>query len=263
MRCVYSHAMLAKELGEMPPEAPLGGWPKPALMVGRTTYCDGTIKMFQTLARHYDVPVYHVDLYPGVYHKNIEEYRKRFIEYQYEDLKNFAKFAQEVTGKKIDWDKLSEMVYMQEEIHRLWREVDLLRRTVPCPISNLDLWAVIAPGFWLPGKEETLVFFQDLLEEVENRVKAGVGVVPEEKYRLMWIELPPWHGLEMFDYFMSKGAVFVIESFWYSQFLIPTDKPDSITDPLLRIAYEVPTFSTKLISMPEGESLAWRTQFYL
>nr|HID59747.1 2-hydroxyacyl-CoA dehydratase [Desulfobacterales bacterium] len=263
MRCVYSHAMLAKELGEMPPEAPLGGWPKPTLMVERTTYCDGTYKVFQTLARHYDVPVYHVDLYPGVYHKNIEEYRKRLIQYQYEDLKNFAMFAEKVTGKRIDWDKLSEMVYRQEEIHRLWREVDLLRKTVPCPISNLDLWAVIAPGFWLPGKEETLVFFQNLLEEVKTRAKTGLGVVPEEKYRLMWIELPPWHGLEMFNYFMSKGAVFVIESFWYSQFLIPTDKPDNITDPLLRIAYEVPTFSTKLISMAEDEALAWRTQFYL
>jgi benzoyl-CoA reductase/2-hydroxyglutaryl-CoA dehydratase subunit BcrC/BadD/HgdB len=263
MRCVYGHAMLAKQMGKMPPEAPLGGWPKPALMVGRPTYCDGTIKVFQTLARHYDVPVYHCDMYPAVYHEDTEAYRERLIMYQYSELKDFADFAQRVTGRKVDWDKLSEMVYRQEEIHRLWREIDEMRKNIPCPISNLDLWAVIAPGFWLPGREETLKFFHDLHAEVSKRVADKAGVIPNEKYRLMWMELPPWHGLDMFEYFMQKEAVFAIESFWYSQFMIPVEKPDNVTDPLMRLAYEVPTFSSKLMKMAKGDAEAWRTQFYL
>ncbi len=263
MRCTYGHAFLAKELGKMPKEAPLGGWPKPTLMVERSAYCDGTYKIFQALSRYYDVPVYFIDQSPAIWHKNLEEYRQRLIEYQYNELKDFALFAQKVTGKKLDEKKLDKLVRTNEEIHRLWREVNNLRKNSPCPISNLDMWAVIAPGFWLPGKEETLEFFKELYEEVKSRVENGVGVIPDEKFRLMWIELPPWHGLDMFEYFLSKGAVFVIESFWYSQFMLPVEKPDTVTDPILRLAYEIPSYTCSAIEMAKDEALAWRSQFYL
>ena len=46
MRATYGHLLKAKELGKMPPEAPYGGWPKPVMMVGRSTWCDGTFKFF-------------------------------------------------------------------------------------------------------------------------------------------------------------------------------------------------------------------------
>jgi benzoyl-CoA reductase/2-hydroxyglutaryl-CoA dehydratase subunit BcrC/BadD/HgdB len=264
MRNMYGFALLSKEMGQIPPEAPLGGWPQPTLMVSRgASYCDGTVKVFQALARYCDVPVYNCDLGWATYHKDSNNYLERLIKYQYGELKDFVEFAQRVTGKKMDWDKLSAMVYRNEEILRVWREVNNLRKNRPCPISNLDFWAIIAPGFWLPGREETLKYFQDLHAEVKTRVENKMGVVPEEKFRLMWIELPPWHSLEMFEYFMQHGAVFVIESETYSTFLIPVEKPDHVTDPLMRLAYEVSSYSVRAMERAQSESLSWRTQRYL
>ena len=166
-------------------------------------------------------------------------------------------------GRKLDMDRLSEMVARNEEANRLWREVEIMRQTIPCPVPCVDFWAALAPGFWLSGFEEHLKYFQDLHVEVKYRVENKMGVVPEEKYRLMWLELPPWYGLDMFPYFESKGAVFVIESYTYHMFLIPIERPESITDPVLRLAWEFPVMSTSLMPEAEKESLSWRVQFYL
>lgn len=263
MRATYGHVLKAKQLGEMPPEAPYGGWPKPIMMVERSTYCDGTFKFFQTLARHYDVPVYHVDSCWAIPHKDLEDYKERFIEYRYQDLKGFVTFTEKVTGRKLDMDRLSERVARHEEVSRLWREIEEMRQTIPCPIPCVDFWAIIAPGFWIPGFEEQVEYFQGLHAEVKYRVENKMGAVPDEKYRLMWLELPPWYGLDMFPYFESKGAVFVIESYTYHQFLIPQNKPDAITDPLLRLAWEIPAMSIGILPEAEKESLSGRVQFYV
>ena len=65
-----------------------------------------------------------------------------------------------------------------------------------------------------------------------------IGVIPDEKYRLIWGPgLPPWHTMKMFQQFESLGAVFV----WEIAYGTPgkgSSIPDSITDPLERMAWE-------------------------
>jgi len=43
-------------------------------------------------------------------------------------------------------------------------------------------------------------------------VENGIGIVEEEKYRLVWFGLPPWFNLGFFNYLESLGAVFALES---------------------------------------------------
>ncbi|MDY6843541.1 MAG: 2-hydroxyacyl-CoA dehydratase family protein, partial [Thermodesulfobacteriota bacterium] len=78
-------------------------------------------------------------------------------------------------------------------------------------------------------------FYEELYKEVKYRMENKMSLVPEEKYRLLWAGgLPPWHTLGIFNYFESKGAVFVMETAYR-----PWDQveiPSGITDPLERIA---------------------------
>jgi len=72
--CGYSRASLGytsrmmKELkGEIPPEAPLGGIPKPIFLMASTAVCDARYKWFQALGRYMDVPVWTFEApIPGV-----------------------------------------------------------------------------------------------------------------------------------------------------------------------------------------------------
>ena len=55
--------------------------------------------------------------------------------------------------------------------------------------------------------------FEKLRDEVEERAKNGIsGLNVEEKFRLSFDGLPPWHSLNIFDKLAEKGWNFVIES---------------------------------------------------
>jgi len=87
-----------------------------------------------------------------------------------------------------------------------------------------------------PGGDtkESLKLYQDLLEEIKDRVEKKIGAVTPEKYRLLFAELPPWHDLKIFDELAERGWNFVIESWAYH----PPKPMDysKISDPLERIA---------------------------
>ena len=70
--------------------------------------------------------------------------------------------------------------------------------------------------------------------EVKDRVDKKIGAVAEEKYRLVFAELPPWHDLKIFDELAERGWNFVIES-WAYQPPKPVDL-SNVKDPLERIA---------------------------
>jgi hypothetical protein len=73
-----------------------------------------------------------------------------------------------------------------------------------------------------------------MYEEVKYMVDNHIGAIPEEKYRLAFAELPPWHSLGVFNQLAERGWNFVIESWAYH-----TPKPidlSGVSNPLERIA---------------------------
>jgi len=52
-----------------------------------------------------------------------------------------------------------------------------------------------------------------LRHEVRDRTKSNVGIIENEKYRLVWDNLPMWFNLRFFDYLNSLGIVIVAETF--------------------------------------------------
>jgi benzoyl-CoA reductase/2-hydroxyglutaryl-CoA dehydratase subunit BcrC/BadD/HgdB len=90
-------------------------------------------------------------------------------------------------------------------------------------------------GWMQEGDPRVLRFFQELKDELKYRVDNKIGVIPEEKYRLLWGSgLPPWHTMNIFNYFESLGAVFVGETCYKPPYV--ADIPDSVSDPLERMA---------------------------
>ncbi|MHA1431042.1 MAG: hypothetical protein ACTSRV_11725 [Candidatus Freyarchaeota archaeon] len=56
-------------------------------------------------------------------------------------------------------------------------------------------------------------FYEGLLSEVKERVKNKIGVIPEEKYRLLWDNIVLWYNVGLSNYFHKYGAVFVLEPY--------------------------------------------------
>jgi benzoyl-CoA reductase/2-hydroxyglutaryl-CoA dehydratase subunit BcrC/BadD/HgdB len=233
-----------EELGEMPPDAPWGGQVKPDMMLGSgQILCDPRNKWFQA-AQHYmpDVPIYDVGLPWPLYEDDYDyhEVQDYYVKYIVSQLKGLIEFLEKHTGRKMDWDRLSELIDLTDRTGNLVCEIYDLRRTVPTPMDTGDAMNTMVPMTFMKGTQQAYDFYKALYDELQQKIAKKEGVVPDEKYRLLWGGgLPPWFALSDFNYFNSKGAVFPAETTYRG--VEPTDKYDiditKISNPLERLAW--------------------------
>ena len=235
--CIGYTARMMRDLGEeIPPEAPMGGMPKPALLVSRVAACDAGFKWFQALGRYMDVPVWTLEMpVPGVKEGLSEGVYERNIGFIAKELREFVSLLERLLGRRMNWDKLSETVHDLEKIGQVWHETNELRKAIPCPMHSRDFWTCMTGAATPTGDfKEKLKLYQNLYDEVKYRVDNKIGSIAEEKYRLGFTDLPPWHSLRLFDTLAEGGWNFVIETWGYHP-PIPMDLT-GVDDPLERIA---------------------------
>ena len=235
------------EEGRIPPDAPMGGMGKPMLMVGSGFFCDARYKWFQALERYWkDVPLWVMEApQPRAKESFIEGVKDYSIKFMVEELREFVSFLERLTHRKMNWETLDEVVDITEKVHRVWYEINDLRRAVPCPMHSRDYWTMMVPAFYRAGERTTLEMYEKVLAEVKDRVankigSIGGGSAGEEKYRLAFVELPPWHGMRLFDHLAREGFNFVTESWSY---------------------HPPPPRDEESLPIPWNVSLAWSTGF--
>jgi benzoyl-CoA reductase/2-hydroxyglutaryl-CoA dehydratase subunit BcrC/BadD/HgdB len=235
-RNCLGYASKMKELGEIPPEAPMGGMPKPVLLLSSGMFCDTRYKWFQALGRYLDAPVWLLEIpHPGVKESLMEGAYEHIIHFMVEELNGFVIFLERLLGKKMDWDKLDEVTNDMIEITRLWYEINELRKARPCPMHSRDFWSCMTLSLYPTGDlKESQELYRKMYDEVKYRVDNHIGSVADEKYRLAFAELPPWHSLGFFDKLAERGWNFVVES-WAYHAPKPIDL-SKVSNPLERIA---------------------------
>ncbi|MFC2017206.1 2-hydroxyacyl-CoA dehydratase subunit D [Chloroflexota bacterium] len=224
------------DLGVLPPEAPAGGMAKPDMLVTLAAGCDVGTKWWQALATRYwgDVPIHEVDVQSPPYglDLNDERIKEHYVAHMEEEFTDLVAFLEKHTGKKYDEAKLSEAIVKSYKAQRLSYEVEELRKAVPSPMPGEDYFACIVPQLYMVGEQEAVDFYQSLYDEVKYRVDNKIGVIPDEKYRILWVGIPPWFNLGIFNYLESLGSVSVIETQYY------IDKPPEVdpSNPLRALA---------------------------
>jgi len=236
-RNCIGYAARMMDLGKIPPEAPMAGMPKPILLLSSGSLCDARYKWFQALGRYLDAPVWTLEVpHPGVKESQMEGAYEHDINFMVEEIREFVTFLERLLGKKIDWDKLDEMIDNTIEMNRVWYEVNQLRKARPCPMHSRDFWSSMPASLYLAADPKvTTELYRKMYEEIKEGVDNHSGALPiEEKYRLAFAELPPWHSLGFFNQLAEKGWNFVYES-WNYHPPKPIDL-SKVSDPLERIA---------------------------
>jgi benzoyl-CoA reductase/2-hydroxyglutaryl-CoA dehydratase subunit BcrC/BadD/HgdB len=235
-RIGLGYAGLWQDTGEIPDFAPDGGMAKPVMMVGSSMACDTRYKWFQAFSRYMDAPCYNFDMpIPPAGRMRHPDVMLHYLGYFLAQLRGLVAFMEKTLGKKMDWDKLDEVVRRSQKTNALWYDSFILAASAdPCPMPVEDALNNFVPAFFMSGSVEALEFYQGLYDEVKQRVDNKVGIIPEEKYRLIWGGgLPPWHTMDIFNYVENRGAIFVYQTSY--QPFAPVEVPDSITDPLMRM----------------------------
>jgi benzoyl-CoA reductase/2-hydroxyglutaryl-CoA dehydratase subunit BcrC/BadD/HgdB len=231
-----------EELGQMPPNAPWGGMQKPDFMLSSgQILCDPRDKWFEASRQFMpEIPVYNADLPWPLYEDDVEvsELEGYYVKYIAGELRGLIRFLEEQTQKKMDYDRLSELVDLTERTWTLVWETYELRRAIPTPMDTGDAMNTMVPLAFMMGTQEGYNFFLELNKELKERIEKKEGIIPDEKYRLIWGGgLPSWFALSDFNYFNSKGAVFPVETTYrLIEPMYHLNLPD-IKDPVERIAY--------------------------
>jgi len=203
--CSYARNTIGTTFSQ---DAPFGGLAPPDFLVVARKFCKTHIKWWQVLSRRFNCPLFIIDA-PYITGK-VEDYH---IDHYLAQLEELIAFLEKQTGKKMDYDKLAEVVKLSDRASALWDEIMEMRKNVPCPVGAADILSCMFGIVTLPGTRTAVEFYERLRDEVKERVKNKIGTVPVERFRLTWDNIVMWYNVGLTNYFQKYGAVFVFEGY--------------------------------------------------
>lgn len=215
---------------------PIGGLPEPDLLVCCNNICGTVLKWYEVQARKFDVPLFILDT--PVCHTGYQPETARYVRAQVDE---YIEFLEKIMGRKMDQDKMAQVGHLSVEGQQLWQKVLETTMRRPSPMSAFDAFFFLALIVTLRGTQTAVDFYKELLAEMEERSQNGIGVVPDEKYRLLWDNLPIWYQLKwLSETFSSHNACLVADTYtsaWCSaiQYIDESRFLDSMAEAYTRI----------------------------
>jgi len=181
----------------------LGGeFPKPAFNF-QTQICCSHAKWYQHASKVEQVPDFYVDVSVGAY-KDIDADR---INYVVAQLHESIEFVEKSTGRKCNDELLIRAVKNEMRATSLWAQICCLNQTKPAPLDEKTMYSLYVLAVLHKSSQWCADFYEELLDEVKDRVARGVAAVANERCRIMSDTQPPWAFLKIFRYLEEYGAV--------------------------------------------------------
>lgn len=188
---------------------PIGGLPKPDFLLACNNICGTVFKWYQELARYFDVPMFLMDT-PFIHNVKTEH----ATEYVRQQCLELVGFLEERTGKEFSEQRFAEVALLSVEAVDLWKQVLITAEHRPSPFTCFDAFIHMAPIVTLRGTREVVDYYKLLVQEMRQRIEDGVSAVPEEKYRLIWDNIPIWYEMRnLGNLFASNNACLVADTY--------------------------------------------------
>jgi len=219
--CSYARSHVGAVL--RPKEAPLGGLPKPDLLICCNNICGTVLKWYEALAALYDVPLFVLD----TPFQRATPPEPHIVAYVAEQLREMVVWLEAHTRRRLKPKKFQAVLEHSRQAVRLWQEILEFGQHRPSPINAPDLFIAMAPIVALRGTPQAVACYRRLKAELEARVAQGVGAVPGKRYRLLWDNIAIWYRLyRFFRPFMDAGACFVADTYTNAWSVVPEgDEP--------------------------------------
>lgn len=171
-------------------ESPSFGLPRPNLIVSNNNNCSLLVKWFDIYHRVWNVPHFILDI-PFCY----ENQKPADADYIVAQFKDLIRTIEGLSGQKFDPDKVREAVRLSSIAAREWKRFVSLAGHRPSGITAFDSFVQMAPILTSRGTSHLAEHFRMLADETEEQMKQGIFPVPNERYRLLWDNIAPWHQL--------------------------------------------------------------------
>jgi benzoyl-CoA reductase/2-hydroxyglutaryl-CoA dehydratase subunit BcrC/BadD/HgdB len=192
-------------------DSPAFGLPKPDLLISNNNNCSLLVKWFDIYHRTWGVPHLVLDI-PFCY-ENQTPLDHLYIRDQFAHL---IKTVEELSGQKFDADRATESVRLTSQGLKEWKRFLSLAEHKPSGITAFDSFVQMAPSLTSRGTSRLVEHYRLLADETEKQMKEGLFPVPNEKYRLLWDNIAPWHQLsKMSSRLASLDANIISASYTY------------------------------------------------
>jgi bcr-type benzoyl-CoA reductase subunit B len=227
--CAYARTDFGADILQGGPAA---GLPAPHFLLCSTNICKTVIKWYEVVARKYDVPLFIVDtpfLHDGL--------SRDLIDYTISQFKDLEHFLADFLKRPFDHDRFMDVLSLSREASMYWRQMLYLCKTIPAPINSLDSFIHLGPIVTLRGTRECVDYYKFLYEEVAERARKKIGSIPDEKYRVLWDNLPVWFKMSRLGkFFEEKSCALVVTTYANSWGGLDDYKEDSTGDIYTAIA---------------------------
>ncbi len=188
-------------------KTPVGRLPRPDLLMACTNICQTVLHWYRVLAHHFDVPLILIDT-PFIY-TAMTDHALAFVKRQ---LQEAVPIIEQVAGQAMDERKLERSTELSWRASQLWMEIMERSQHRPAPMSVFDQFIQMAPIVEMRGDAVTVDFYTAMLQELDQRIAQGVGVVKQEKKRLLWDNLPIWYRLRYLGELLGQHGVVIVAS---------------------------------------------------
>ncbi|MBI4425568.1 MAG: 2-hydroxyacyl-CoA dehydratase [Elusimicrobia bacterium] len=185
--------------------------PKPALVLCNFVGCNTYIKWFEHLAHMTGAPLFMLDV-PFL---RRDRPSREDVAYVVRQLEELIVVLERVSGRSFDIDRLREILALSAKTEQRWSDIKALTKRRPSPFdAYFDSTTMMGPLYVSRGTEEGLNFFEETFKEFEEKAGLGVGVVPEERFRIVAEGPPPYPFFKAFrDLFTTWGACNVASTY--------------------------------------------------
>ena len=170
------------------------------MFIGETT-CDGKKKAWEILSK--DVPLHVMDLPQMKRAKDIRAWA--------EEIETFKNVVEKFTGNEVTAEKLAESITLINNKRKALERLYNLRKNENLPISGCDVLLISQIAFYDDPARFTQMT-NKLCDELDQRVKDGVSVVPAGTKRIMLtgtpLAIPNW---KLHNIVETNGAAIVCE----------------------------------------------------
>ncbi|UCE08907.1 MAG: 2-hydroxyacyl-CoA dehydratase [bacterium] len=204
--CSYARSDIACSIVK---GGPIGGLSKPDFLVCCNNICGTVLKWYEIQARYYKVPLFILDT-PFIH----TEFSKEAQAYVKRQIKEYIHFLEQVCKKKFNYDKFQEVGRLSIQAQKLWQEVLDCCAHRPVPMTAFDAFFHLALIVTLRGTKIVVDYYTQLLNEMKQRVARGISMLPDEKIRLLWDNIPIWYRVRwLSNKFSEHNASLVTDTY--------------------------------------------------
>jgi bcr-type benzoyl-CoA reductase subunit B len=190
-------------------KTPVGKLPRPDLLFASNNICQTVLYWYKELAHHWKIPLI---LFDTPY--NFKGIRDTDIQYMVRQFEDMVPQLESISGRRFSQRRFEKIIAMAAETSHTWGQVLATMKHRPAPMTIFDAFVHLAPVVSLRGLPVALKYYRILLEELNERVRDGIGAVTREKKRLMWDNIAVWFKLRDWStLFAERGLNFVAATY--------------------------------------------------